>query len=32
LEIAEKVVRKELSNKDSQTQLVESMLGEAKLN
>ena len=32
LEIAEKVVRKELSNKDSQIQLVESMLGEAKLN
>lgn len=32
LEIAEKVVRKELSNKDSQLQLVESMLGEAKLN
>ena len=32
LEIAEKVVRKELSNKDSQIQLVESMLGETKLN
>lgn len=32
LEIAEKVVRKELSNKDSQIKLVESMLGEAKLN
>ena len=32
LEIAEKVVRKELSNKDSQIKLVESMLGETKLN
>ena len=32
LEIAEKVVRKELSNKGSQIQLVESMLGETKLN
>jgi F-type H+-transporting ATPase subunit b len=32
IEIAEKVVRQELSNKDKQTKLVESMLGEAKLN
>ena len=32
LEIAEKVVRQELSNKDKQTQLVESMLADAKLN
>ena len=32
LEIAEKVVREELSNKDKQLQLVESMLGDAKLN
>ncbi|QNK76791.1 F0F1 ATP synthase subunit B [Winogradskyella sp. PAMC22761] len=32
LEIAEKVVRKELSNKDKQLELVESMLGEATLN
>ena len=32
LEIAEKVVRKELSNKDSQIKLVESMLGDTKLN
>lgn len=32
LEIAEKVVRGELSNKDKQVKLVESMLGEAKLN
>ncbi|MEN3323846.1 F0F1 ATP synthase subunit B [Mariniflexile soesokkakense] len=32
LEIAEKVVRGELSNKDKQEQLVESMLSEAKLN
>ncbi len=32
LEIAEKVLRDELSNKDSQTKLVEKMLGEAKLN
>ncbi|RIA08248.1 ATP synthase F0 subcomplex B subunit [Flavobacteriaceae bacterium MAR_2010_72] len=32
LEIAEKVVRKELSTQDSQEKLVESMLGEAKLN
>jgi len=32
LDIAEKVVRNELSNKDKQLQLVESMLGEATLN
>ena len=32
LEIAEKVVRQELSNKDKQEALVESMLGEATLN
>lgn len=32
LEIAEKVVREELSNKDKQIKLVESMLNEAKLN
>ncbi len=32
LEIAEKVLRSELSNKESQTKLVEQMLGDAKLN
>ena len=32
LEIAEKVVRNELSNKDKQLKLVEGMLGEATLN
>jgi len=32
VEIAEKVVREELSNKDKQLQLVESMLNDAKLN
>ncbi|MBO6879952.1 MULTISPECIES: F0F1 ATP synthase subunit B [Winogradskyella] len=32
IEIAEKVVREELSNKDKQLKLVEGMLGEAKLN
>lgn len=32
IEIAEKVVRAELSNKDKQEALVESMLSEAKLN
>jgi F-type H+-transporting ATPase subunit b len=32
LEIAEKVVRNELSNKDKQLKLVEEMLGEATLN
>ncbi|RAR71330.1 F0F1 ATP synthase subunit B [Flavobacterium aciduliphilum] len=32
LEIAEKVLRDELSNKDSQTKLVEKMVDDAKLN
>ncbi len=32
IEIAEKVVRQELSDKDKQLQLVESMLSEATLN
>lgn len=32
IEIAEKVVRAELANSDKQMALVESMLGEAKLN
>jgi F-type H+-transporting ATPase subunit b len=32
LEIAEKVLKDELSNKESQTKLVEKMLGDAKLN
>ena len=32
LDIAEKVVKEELSNKDKQLKLVESMLSEAKLN
>jgi F-type H+-transporting ATPase subunit b len=32
IEIAEKVVRQELSNKDKQLQLVESMLSDTKLN
>lgn len=32
IDIAEKVVRQELSNKGKQLELVESMLGEAKLN
>ena len=32
LEIAEKVVRAELSNKDKQLKLVETMLGEKSLN
>lgn len=32
LDIAEKVVKEELSNKDKQIKLVESMLGDAKLN
>jgi len=31
IEIAEKVVREELSNKDKQIKLVESLLGDAKL-
>jgi len=32
LDIAEKVVREELSNKDKQLKLVETMLDDAKLN
>ena len=32
VDIAEKVVREELSNKDKQLKLVEEMLGEATLN
>lgn len=32
IDIAEKVVREELSNKDKQLELVESMLTDAKLN
>ena len=32
LEIAEKVLRGELANKETQTKLVEQMLGDAKLN
>ena len=32
VEIAEKVVRAELSDKDKQLKLVENMLGDAKLN
>jgi len=32
LEIAEKLLQDELSNKESQTKLVEKMLGDAKLN
>lgn len=32
VEIAEKVVRKELSGKKEQHQMIEKMLGEAKLN
>jgi F-type H+-transporting ATPase subunit b len=32
LEIAEKLLKDELSNKDAQTKLVEKMLGDAKLN
>lgn len=32
IEIAEKVVRQELANKDKQLELVESILGDAKLN
>lgn len=32
LEIAEKVLRDELSSKEAQTKLVEKMLGDAKLN
>jgi F-type H+-transporting ATPase subunit b len=32
LEIAEKLLKEELSNKESQVKLVEKMLGDAKLN
>lgn len=32
LEIAEKLLKDELSNKDAQTKLVEKMLGDVKLN
>ncbi|WP_333693446.1 F0F1 ATP synthase subunit B [Flavobacterium sp.] len=32
IEIAEKVLKSELSNTEAQTQLVEKMLGDAKLN
>ncbi|MGV3697681.1 F0F1 ATP synthase subunit B [Flavobacterium sp.] len=32
LEIAEKLLKEELSNKESQTKLVEKMLGDIKLN
>ena len=32
VEIAEKLLKEELSNKDSQMKLVEKMLGDAKLN
>jgi F-type H+-transporting ATPase subunit b len=32
IEIAEKLLKSELTNKDSQMQLVEKMLGDAKLN
>ncbi|WP_288980793.1 F0F1 ATP synthase subunit B [uncultured Flavobacterium sp.] len=32
LEIAEKLLKEELSNKEAQTKLVEKMLGDAKLN
>lgn len=32
LEIAEKVLKSELANKEAQTKLVETMLGDAKLN
>lgn len=32
ISIAEKVLREELSNKESQTKLVEKMLGDVKLN
>ena len=32
IEIAEKVLRSELADKDSQTKLVEKMLGDVKLN
>lgn len=32
IEIAEKVLKEELSNKDAQTKLVDKLLGDAKLN
>ena len=32
VDIAEKMIREQLSNKEKQLQLVEAMLGEAKLN
>ena len=32
VDIAEKVVKEELSNKDKQLKLVQSLLGDAKLN
>lgn len=32
VEIAEKLLKEELANKDAQTKLVEKMLGDAKLN
>ena len=32
IEIAEKVVKEELSNKDKQLKLVDDMLGDATLN
>ncbi len=32
IEIAEKVLKEELSNKESQTKMVEKMLGDVKLN
>ncbi len=32
IEIAEKLLKEELANKDAQTKLVEKMLGDAKLN
>ena len=32
LEIAEKLLKEELTNKDSQTKLVEKLLGDVKLN
>lgn len=32
IDIAEKIVKEELSNKDKQLKIVEQMLGEAKLN
>jgi F-type H+-transporting ATPase subunit b len=32
VDIAEKMIREQLSNNDKQLKLVEDMLGEAKLN